>query len=293
MREIIYGRNAVRECLRAGRRQFFRLILAEGLRQTDRAGAGPPRPGPGARDGVREGRAPGVGEILRAAERRRLPVQTAPRASLDQSATAPGGNPQGVALEVSGYPYAALGDIIALARSRGEPPFILLLDLLQDPQNAGALLRAAEAVGAHGAVLQDRRSVEITPAVVNASAGATEHLLIARETNLARAMDQLKEHGLWLTGLDADGETRLDQADLSGPLGLVIGSEGEGLRRLVREKCDRLVRLPMRGNVASLNAATAGSVALYYAWEARGFRGAVEKQAEGNKGNRGNKGTGS
>lgn len=258
MREILYGRNAVRECLRAGRRQMYRLFIAEGVRRADTVGA--------------------IGEIVQAAERRRLPVQTAPRDSLDQAAH--GGNPQGVALETSGYPYAELDAIVAAAQARGEPPFILLLDLLQDPQNAGALLRAAEAVGAHGAVLQYRRTVEITPAVVNASAGAVEHLLIARETNLARAMDQLKERGLWLAGLAADGDTRIDQADLKGPLGLVVGSEGQGLRRLVREKCDLLVRLPMRGRVASLNAATAGAVGLYFAWKARGYTGAIEA-AEG------------
>jgi 23S rRNA (guanosine2251-2'-O)-methyltransferase len=248
MRETIYGRNAVRECLRAGRRTLHRLIVAEGLRQSE-----------------------AVGEIIAAAERRRLPVQVAPRESFDRIARA--GNPQGVALETGDYPYSGLDEIFALAQARGEPPFVLLLDLLQDPQNAGALLRAAEAAGVHGVVLQERRAVEITPAVANASAGAVEHLLIARETNLARAMDWLKERGLWLAGLDAAGTSRLDQADLSGPLGLVVGSEGEGLRRLVREKCDWLVRLPMRGQVASLNAATAGATALYHAWGRRQYIG--------------------
>jgi 23S rRNA (guanosine2251-2'-O)-methyltransferase len=248
MREVVYGRNAVRECLRAGRRPVHRLLIAEGLGQT----------GP-------------LGELIAAAERLRLPVQAVPRASLDQIARS--GNPQGVALEVGDYPYADLDDLLALARSRGEPPFVLLLDLLQDPQNAGSLLRAAEAAGVHGVVLQERRSVEITPAVVNASAGAVEHMLVAQETNLARAMDRLKSAGLWLAGLEADGDTRLDQADLSGPLGLVVGSEGQGLRRLVREKCDFHLRLPMRGQVASLNAAAAGAIALYAAWGARGYAG--------------------
>ncbi len=248
MRQTLYGRNAVRECLRAGRRTVFRLIVAEGLRPNE-----------------------ALGELVKLAEGRRVPVQTVPRANLDQLARF--GNPQGVALEVSGYPYSTLDAILALAAQRGEPPFILLLDLLQDPQNAGALLRAAEAAGVQGVVLQDRRSVEITPAVVNASAGAAEHLLIAQETNLARAMDELKERGLWLAGLEAAAPARVDQADLSGPLGLVVGSEGEGLRRLVRDKCDLLVRLPMRGQVESLNAATAGAIALYHAWARRGYVG--------------------
>ena len=160
---------------------------------------------------------------------------------------------------------------------------MLVLDLLQDPQNAGSLLRAAEAAGAHGALVQERRSVEITPAVVNASAGAVEHLLVARETNLARAMEKLKARGLWLAGLDAAEGERIDRANLAGPLGLVVGSEGEGLRRLVRSKCDVLVRLPMRGQVASLNAATAGAVALYYAWQARGFAGEKENKGTGER----------
>ncbi len=261
MRQVLYGRNAVRECLRAGRRPIYRLFIAEGLSQA----------------GI-------LGELVATADRLRLPLQLIPRASLDQIARP--GNAQGVALEVGDYPYAALDDILALARARGEPPFVLLLDLLQDPQNAGSLLRAAEAAGVHGVVLQVRRSVEITPAVVNASAGAVEHLLVAQETNLARAMDRLKSAGLWLAGLEAGGETRLDQADLSGPLGLVVGSEGHGLRRLVREKCDLRVRLPMRGRVASLNAAAAGAIALYAAWQARNFVG-----DEGDKGNKGTEGT--
>jgi 23S rRNA (guanosine2251-2'-O)-methyltransferase len=248
MRQTLFGRNAVRECLRAGRRTAFRLILAEGLRQNE-----------------------ALGELVQLAERRRVPVQTAPRAALDQ--LAPFGNPQGAALEVSGYPYSNLDDILALAAQRGEPPFVLLLDLLQDPQNAGALLRAAEAAGVQGVVLQERRSVEITPAVVNASAGAAEHLLVARETNLARAMDWLKERGVWLAGLEAEAPARVDEANLSGALGLVVGSEGEGLRRLVRDKCDLLVRLPMRGQIESLNAATAGAIALYHVWGKRGYLG--------------------
>jgi 23S rRNA (guanosine2251-2'-O)-methyltransferase len=251
MREILFGRRAVRECLRAGRRQAYRLLIAEGVRESDV-----------------------LGEIVGLAERAPVPLQRVPRASLDQIAN--GGNPQGVALETARYPYADLDEILALAGSRGEPPFILLLDLLQDPQNVGTLLRTAAAVGVHGAVLQERRSAEITPAVANASAGAVEHLRIAQETNLARTMESLKTKGVWLMGLEAKGAERIDRAKLTGPLGLVVGSEGEGLRRLVREKCDFLVRLPMRGQIESLNAATAGSIALYYVWAARGFAGERE-----------------
>lgn len=246
MREILFGRNAVRECLRAGRRKVYRLLIAEGVRETDV-----------------------LGEIVRLAERARVPIKHVPRDSVDQIAQS--GGAQGVALEADDYPYADPGDILALAQSRGEPPFVLLLDLLQDPQNVGTLLRTAEAVGVHGVVLQERRSAEITPAVANASAGAVEHLLIARETNLVRVMETLKAEGMWLAGLETTGGERIDRANLKGPLGLVVGSEGEGLRRLVRERCDFLVSLPMRGKIESLNAATAGAIALYRVWEARGF----------------------
>jgi 23S rRNA (guanosine2251-2'-O)-methyltransferase len=163
-------------------------------------------------------------------------------------------------------------EALALGDQRGEPPFLLLLDLLQDVQNVGALLRVAEAVGMHGIILQERRAAAITPAVVRASSGAVEHLLIAQVTNLVQTMRKLKEAEIWLAGLDmGEGTLRYDQADLRGPLGLVVGNEGEGLRRLVRETCDFTIRLPMRGQIASLNAATAGSVVLYAAWQARGF----------------------
>jgi 23S rRNA (guanosine2251-2'-O)-methyltransferase len=199
-----------------------------------------------------------------------VPVEHASRQQLD--AQAHGGNHQGVILEASPYPYVSVDEALALGDQRGEPPFLLLLDLLQDVQNVGALLRVAEAVGMHGIILQERRAAAITPAVVRASSGAVEHLLIAQVTNLVQTMRKLKEAEIWLAGLDmGEGTLRYDQADLRGPLGLVVGNEGEGLRRLVRETCDFTIRLPMRGQIASLNAATAGSVVLYAAWQARGF----------------------
>ena len=141
---------------------------------------------------------------------------------------------------------------------------ILLLDVIQNPQNLGTLLRTAEAVGAHGVIIPQRRGVEVTQAVVNASSGASEHMLIAQVVNLVAAITELKEHEVWITGLDNLPEARpLDQADLRGAIGLVVGNEGEGMRRLVRESCDFLVKLPMRGQVDSLNAAVAGSIVLY------------------------------
>lgn len=238
--DVLYGRNAVLEALRAGRRSFHRLLLAEGVQPDDT-----------------------LKEIGRLAAGRKVPVQPMPRAELARTA---GGNHQGVALETGPYPYVELENILERAAAAGEAPLMLLLDLLQNPQNLGTLIRTAEAVGVHGIVIQERRAAEVTPAVVQASAGAVEHMLVAQVTNLVRAMQRLKSEGLWLVGLEASPEAQpYDQVDLSGPLGLVVGSEGEGLRRLVRETCDLLVRLPMRGQVASLNAAVAGSIALYLA----------------------------
>lgn len=244
MRETLYGRNAVYESLRAGRRQFYRLLLADTVRATDI-----------------------VADILGLAERAGVPVERVPRRHLDWMGEA---NHQGVALEASEYPYVDLDEILARSAQAAAPPFLLLLDLLQDPQNVGTLLRTAEAVGVDGVVLQQRRAVGITPAVVHTSAGAVEHLRIAQVANLPETIERLKERGIWVMGLEATrGAQRYDQVDLTGPLALVVGSEGEGLRRLVQERCDRMLQLPMVGKITSLNAAVAGSVVLYEAWRQR------------------------
>ena len=239
MTDFIYGRRPVYEALRAGRRRFYKLTLAEG---------------------VRAKKANIIGQITSLARAAGATVSTSPRRELDRLNS----HHQGVVVEASPYPYADLDDTLSLAAKQDAPPLLLLLDLLQDPQNVGSLLRTAEAVGVHGIVIPQRRQVGITPAVVSASAGAVEHLLVAQVTNLARTIDALKRRDLWVAGLEADPSSQLyDQADLRGPLALVVGSEGSGLRRLVREKCDWLLRLPMHGQVASLNAAVAGSIALY------------------------------
>lgn len=244
MRETLYGRNAVYESLRAGRRKPYKVMLAEGVRQVDV-----------------------IGQIVSLAERAGVPVQRVARLDLDRLGEV---HHQGVALETSEYPYVTLDEILETARSQGVPPFILLLDLLQDPQNVGSLLRTGEAVGVHGVVIQTRRAVGITPAVVNASAGAVEHMLVAQETNLVAVIERLKASDVWVAGLENRPDAPVYcEADLRGPLALVVGSEGEGLRRLVRERCDFLLRLPMLGQVASLNAAVAGSVVLYEALRQR------------------------
>jgi 23S rRNA (guanosine2251-2'-O)-methyltransferase len=248
--DILVGRNPVLESLRAGRRRARQLLLAEGVGE--------------------EGT---VAEILVAARDVPIGVRRVSRGELDRIAQ--GANHQGVALETADYPYADVSAMLALAAGNQEPPFLLFLDLLQDPQNVGTLLRTAEAVGVHGIVLQRRRAVGITPAVVNASSGAVEHLLVSQETNLTRTMEGLKDDGVWFYGLeDSPQATLYTAANLTGPLGLVVGSEGAGLRRLVRETCDVLIRLPMRGRIDSLNAAVAGSIALYAAWDQRRFAGA-------------------
>jgi 23S rRNA (guanosine2251-2'-O)-methyltransferase len=247
MTDILYGRQPVYEVLRARRRAIRRVLLAEGVRD-----------------------AAILAQITDLAAEQGLPIEYLPRQHLTDLAGTE--HHQGTALEGAPYPCASIDDALALAADRAEPPLFLLLDLLQDVHNVGSLLRTAEAVGVHGVVLQERRAAGITPAVVNASAGAVEHLLVAQVTNLVRAMGALKEADVWLAGLESSqAAIRYDQADLSGPLGLVVGSEGEGLRPLVRETCDFLIQLPMRGRVGSLNAAIAGSIALYAAWAARGF----------------------
>ncbi len=237
MIDLLYGRRPVYEALRAGRRRIYSLVLAEGIKESEV-----------------------VGQIVSLARSNQAPVNHSSRRELDKVSP----HHQGVVAETDPYPYVDLDDILAFAAERQESPLLLLLDLLQDPQNVGSLLRTAEAVGVHGVILQRRRAVEITPAVVSASAGAVEHLRVAQVTNLARAIDELKKHDVWVAGLEATTEARLyHQADLRGPLALVVGSESGGLRRLVRDKCDLMLRLPMHGRVASLNAAVAGSVALY------------------------------
>jgi 23S rRNA (guanosine2251-2'-O)-methyltransferase len=204
------------------------------------------------------------------AQARRIDVKRVTRRILDDLSN--GANHQGTLLRVSPYPYMQLEDVLNLATARGERPFVLLLDLLKDPQNVGALIRVADAVGVHGVIMQDRRSASVTPAVVNASSGAVEHIHVVQVTNLVNTMKDLKKHDIWLVGMEAGPDVpALENANLNMALGLVMGSEGEGMRRLVRETCDLLMSLPMRGHVASLNVATAGAVALYAAFQARGY----------------------
>jgi 23S rRNA (guanosine2251-2'-O)-methyltransferase len=249
MAEFVYGHWAVMETLRAGRRTFEQLLLSETVEEK----------------GL-------VAEIVSTAHERGVTVRRVQRRIIDDLAN--GGNHQNMVLRVGPYPYADVEDTFELAQQRGEKPFLLLLDLLKDPQNVGVLLRVADAVGVHGVIIQERRSVSVTPAVVNASSGAVEHLHIVQVTNLVQTMKDLKSQDVWMVGLDIGPNVPpIDKQDLNMAIGLVMGSEGEGMRRLVRDTCDLLISLPMRGHVASLNVATVGSVALYEAWRARGWQG--------------------
>lgn len=244
MLEILYGRNAVHEALRAGRRQCEGLLLAKGVRESST-----------------------IAGILRLAAERGIPIKHVHRRQLDGLGAV---NHQGVAAQMGGYPYAEVQAMLDLASQRNEPPLLLLLDCLQDPQNLGTLLRTAEVVGVHGVAIPRHRAAEITPAVSNSSAGAVEHLFVAQVTNLVRTMEELKQKGVWIVGLENLPEAQdYHQADLRMPMALVVGSEGQGLGRLVRDRCDLWIRLPMRGHVGSLNAAVAGSIALYEVWRQR------------------------
>lgn len=244
MSEWIVGRNPVYEVLRAGRRQAFRLLVAQGVQEKGR-----------------------LSEILQLCQKKKIPIERPVRARLD----AQGEGHQGVALSCGDYPYCALQDILDLATQRAEAPFLLALDALQDPQNLGALLRTAEVVGVQGVILPLRHTVTVTPAVVSASSGASEHLLVT-QVNLAQAITTLKEAGVWVIGLEGGPMAQpIQKVRLDGALALVVGSEGEGMRALVRDSCDVIASLPMRGRIESLNAAVAGSIALYLAWQARAY----------------------
>ncbi|NPV06419.1 MAG: 23S rRNA (guanosine(2251)-2'-O)-methyltransferase RlmB [Anaerolineae bacterium] len=242
MTELLYGRQCVREALIAGRRRVHRVLLADGLKP-----------------------APILNDILNAAEELGIPLNRVPRQDLARLAE----GHQGVVAEASGFPYADFEVELDSVRRRRDG-MVLALDLLQDPQNFGSLLRSAEAAGVDLVLVQERRQVGVTPAVSHASAGAAEHLNVAAVVNLRRALQQLQQAGFFVYGLEPSPTSRpYYTADLTGRVSLVVGSEGQGLRRLTRETCDELLEIPMRGRVASLNAAVAGSIVLFEALRQR------------------------
>lgn len=241
--ELIWGRNSVAESLRA-QRGVKLILLAKG---TKLVGA--------------------LADIYQEARARGIRVDFVERGRLDRLTGTD--KHQGIAAEVPPFEYSDLSDILSAASEKGEHPLILVLDSLQDPQNFGSLIRTAEAVGAHGVVIPSHRAVGVTPAVVKSSAGAVQHLPVAMVTNLSQTIEKLKVAGVWAVGIDVDGRQTFDEIDWNVPLALVVGAEGKGIGRLVKEKCDIVVRIPMRGHVSSLNAAVAGSIVLYHAWRKR------------------------
>ncbi len=234
--EMIEGRNAVLEALRAGR-ALDKGDIARG--ETDKAQA------------HNAGLARERGVSVSDCDRRKLDAMSVTKAH------------QGVIAVCAVREYASLDDILALAESRGEAPFVVVCDEISDPHNLGAIIRSAECVGAHGVVIPKRRSAGLTAVVGKTSAGAADHLPVARVANISAALQELKDRGLWVYGAAAEGSSPMWETDLTGPLALVIGSEGEGLGRLVRERCDFLVSIPLRGKVGSLNASTAAAVLMY------------------------------
>lgn len=234
--DVLVGRNAVTEALKSGR-GINKLWIASG----DREGS--------------------VSEIAALAKERDIVVQYVERAKIE--ALAGGHRHQGVLAYVAPVPYAELDDILKAAEEKGEAPFLVLLDELEDPHNLGALLRTADATGVHGILIPKRRSVSLNATVAKTSAGAVEYVPVARIGNIAQTLKKLKEKGFWVAGADMDGEKAYYEADLTGPLVLVVGSEGRGMSRLTKEACDFIVSMPMVGRINSLNASVAGSILMY------------------------------
>jgi 23S rRNA (guanosine2251-2'-O)-methyltransferase len=231
----IEGRNAVLEALRAGRTIDKLLVKA----------------------GEKEG---SIRQLIAKAKAKGIVISEAPKERLD--ALSKTGKHQGVIAFCPAHEYAEVGDILELAKSRGEEPFIIILDGVADPRNLGAIIRSAEAAGAHGCIIPKRRSAGITELAAKASAGAVEHLPVARVNNLVHTIEELKKEKVWVCGAAMDGQS-LYTAPLEGPVALVVGGEGGGLGRLVGEKCDFTVAIPMRGKITSLNASVAAAVIMY------------------------------
>ena len=236
---LLLGRNPIREALKSGR-TVEKLLVAQG----DLSGA--------------------AKDIIRMAKDAGAVVQTVDRSRLDQIYPAH----QGMLAYVAAVDYKGVDDILALAQERGEDPFIVILDGVTDPHNLGAIIRSAECAGAHGVILPERRAAGLGPAAAKAAAGALNYLPIARVKNLNRTIDELKQRGVWVIGTAMDGEDALT-ADLTGPVALVIGSEGEGISHLTLQKCDRTVTLPMKGQIVSLNASVAAGILMYEIVRAR------------------------
>ncbi len=239
--ELLIGRNPVAEALSSGR-PLIKVMIAKG------------------------GVTGSAVEIAAKAKKAGVPVQEVDRKKLDYMTS--GAAHQGIAALCAVKDYSSVEDILKLADSRGEAPFIIILDEIEDPHNLGAIIRSAECAGAHGVIIKKRRSAGLTYTAYKASAGALEYLPVARVTNIADTIDQLKERNIWVYGADMNGEDYL-RTDFGGAVALVIGNEGKGISRLVREKCDVIVSLPLKGRINSLNASVAAGILMYKVAEKR------------------------
>ncbi|WP_339196584.1 23S rRNA (guanosine(2251)-2'-O)-methyltransferase RlmB [Solibacillus sp. FSL R5-0449] len=238
--EMIAGKNPVLEALRAGR-EINKLWIAEGVKKT------------------------GVQELMDLAKEQGVLVQFVPKQKVDKLAE----NHQGIVASVAAYDYAELDDLFNAAKAKNEDPFFLILDELEDPHNLGSIMRTADAIGAHGIIIPKRRAVGLTAVVAKASTGAIEHVPVVRVTNLAQTVDELKDRGVWIAGTDAKGSADYRKMDATLPLALIIGSEGKGMSRLLKDKCDFLYHLPMVGHVTSLNASVAAALLMYEVYRKR------------------------
>jgi len=230
------GRNSVMEALKAGR-SINRILVARG----DREGS--------------------INQIVAMAIEKGIVVQEVDRVKLDNMSVTHAH--QGIIALTAAKDYATVEDILDAAEKSGRPPFIVILDEITDPQNFGSILRTANACGVHGVIISKRRAVGLTSAVSKASAGAIEYVPVARVTNIVQTIESLKKQNIWVVGTDSTGEDLYFEKDLTGPIALVIGSEGEGMGRLVKESCDFIVKIPMLGEISSLNAAVAGAIVMY------------------------------
>jgi 23S rRNA (guanosine2251-2'-O)-methyltransferase len=236
MQDKLAGVNSIMEALR-GKRKVHKIYVQEG-----RAGKK-------------------VEELLRLAQKKGIFCQYVDKERLDGIYTS--ANHQGIVAQVDNYEYSSVDEILEQAALSGQEPFILILDGIEDPQNLGSIIRTAECAGVHGIIIPQHSSAEVTAAVVRASAGAVEHIRIARETNLVSCIQRLKEQGLWVVGASMEGSQEYFHSQLPSPTALVIGGEGTGIRRLVRQNCDLLIRIPMLGSIASLNASVAAGLIMY------------------------------
>ncbi len=240
--EFIVGKNPVLEALRSGH-AINKIWIGEGVQKGQ------------------------VNQIVNLAKEKGVQFQFVPKKKLESLVDTD--NHQGVVASIAAYEYAELEDLFANAAKKDEAPFFLLLDEIEDPHNLGSILRTADAAGVHGVIIPKRRAVGLTATVAKASTGAIEYVPVVRVTNLARTIDELKKRGLWFVGTDAEGDTDFRQASFDLPIGIVIGSEGKGISRLIKEKCDFLIRIPMQGKVTSLNASVAASLLMYEVFRKR------------------------